>query len=67
MASRITSEGVPGMIQTDATTYRRLQGRFDFHPPQTLYLKSKGETVVYRLIGRTTGVHEATGASLTET
>jgi len=53
MASRITSEGVPGMIQTDATTYRRLQGRFDFHPPQMLYLKSKGETVVYRLIGRT--------------
>jgi class 3 adenylate cyclase len=53
MASRITSEGVPGMIQVDATTYRRLQNRFDFHPPQTLYLKSKGETVVYRLIGRT--------------
>ena len=67
MASRITSEGVPGMIQVDATTYRRLQGRFDFHAPQTLYLKSKGDTVVYRLIGRTTGAHETTGASLTET
>ena len=67
MASRITSEGVPGMIQVDTTTYRRLQGRFDFHAPQTLYLKSKGETVVYRLIGRTTGSHEGTGASLTET
>ena len=53
MASRITSEGVPGMIQTDATTYRRLQGRFDFHPPQTLYLKSKGATLIYRLNGRT--------------
>ena len=65
MASRITSEGVPGMIQTDATTYRRLQGRFDFHPPQTLYLKSKGETVVYRLIGRT--AQQGTGAALTET
>jgi class 3 adenylate cyclase len=65
MASRITSEGVPGMIQTDATTYRRLQGRFDFHPPQTLYLKSKGETVIYRLIGRT--AHEGAVASLTET
>jgi len=67
MASRITSEGVPGMIQTDATTYRRLHGRFDFHPPQTLYLKSKGETLVYRLIGRTPGAHEGTSASLTET
>lgn len=52
MASRITSEGVPGMIQVDAMTYRRLQHQFEFHRPQTLYLKSKGETVVYRLIGR---------------
>jgi len=67
MASRITSEGVPGMIQVDATTYRRLQSGFDFHAPQTLYLKSKGDTVVYRLIGRTTGAYETTGASLTET
>jgi len=64
MASRITSEGVPGMIQTDATTYRRLQGRFDFHPPKTLYLKSKGETAVYRLIGRT--AQQGTNAALTE-
>ncbi|OGA12658.1 MAG: adenylyl cyclase [Betaproteobacteria bacterium RIFCSPLOWO2_02_FULL_63_19] len=52
MASRITAEGLPGMIQTDATTYRRLQGRFDFGSPETIYLKSKGETVIYRLIGR---------------
>jgi len=52
MASRITSEGVPGMIQVDAMTYRRLQSHFDFHAPQTLYLKSKGDTVVYRLAGR---------------
>jgi adenylate cyclase len=66
MASRITSEGVPGMIQVDATTYRRLHGRFDFHAPQTIYLKSKGETVVYRLIGRTTGAREGAGAALTE-
>ena len=65
MASRITSEGVPGMIQTDATTYRRLQSSFDFYPPQTLYLKSKGETVVYRLIGRATAAHDAIGGSLT--
>jgi len=52
LASRITSEGVPGMIQVDETTYRRLCDRFDFHPPQTIYLKGKGDTVVYRLIGR---------------
>ena len=51
IASRITSEGIPGMVQVDETTYRRLQQRFDFHEPQTLYLKGKGNTVVYRLIG----------------
>lgn len=51
LASRITSEGVPGMIQVDETTYRRLTEHFDFHPPQTIYLKGKGNTVVYRLLG----------------
>jgi len=40
------------MVQVDTTTYLRLRNRFDFHPPQTLYLKGKGDTVVYRLIGR---------------
>lgn len=51
LASRITSEGVPGMVQVDTTTYLRLRSRYDFHEPQTLYLKGKGDTVVYRLIG----------------
>jgi len=52
IASRITSEGVPGMVQVDAATHRRLHERFDFHEPQTLYLKGKGNMTVYRLIGR---------------
>jgi class 3 adenylate cyclase len=52
IASRITSEGVPGMVQVDEATYRRLHERFDFHEPQTIYLKGKGNMVVYRLIGR---------------
>jgi len=52
IASRITSEGVPGMIQVDATTHRRLKEHFDFHEPQTIYLKGKGETEVHRIIGR---------------
>lgn len=52
LASRITSEGVPGMIQVDEITWRRLRDHFDFHEPQTIYLKGKGNTVVYRLIGR---------------
>lgn len=55
LASRITSEGVPGMIQCDTATWRRLSDRFDFHAPQTIYLKGKGDMTVYRLIGRKTG------------
>ncbi len=52
IASRITSEGVPGMIQCDTMTYHRLAINFDFHEPQTIYLKGKGNMTVYRLIGR---------------
>jgi class 3 adenylate cyclase len=52
IASRITAEGVPGMIQCDTMTYHRLQHLFDFHEPQTIYLKGKGNMTVYRLIGR---------------
>ena len=52
IASRITSEGVPGMVQVDEATHRRLEQRFDFHAPQTIYLKGKGNMVVYRAIGR---------------
>ncbi|MEZ5614764.1 MAG: adenylate/guanylate cyclase domain-containing protein [Rhodocyclaceae bacterium] len=59
IASRITSEGVPGMIQVDTVTWRRLKDRFDFHEPQTIYLKGKGETEVHRLIGRRGAAGEA--------
>jgi class 3 adenylate cyclase len=52
IASRITTEGVPGMIQVDTTTYHRLAGQFEFYEPQTLYLKGKGNTTVYRLARR---------------
>jgi class 3 adenylate cyclase len=59
LASRITSEGVPGMIQCDTATYRRLSDRFDFHEPQIIYLKGKGNMTVYRLIGRKTAAAAA--------
>jgi adenylate cyclase len=49
LASRITSEGTPGMIHVDETTHLRLAAHFDFDAPQTLHLKGKGKTVVYRL------------------
>ena len=51
IASRITSEGVPGAIHVDATTYRRLRNRYGFEAPRKLNLKGKGETLVYRLTG----------------
>ena len=61
IASRITSEGVPGMIQCDTTTYHRLLPNFEFHEPQTIYLKGKGNMTVYRLVGRRNAAGETTG------
>lgn len=52
IASRITGEGDPGNVHVDATTFRRLRNKFDFDPPRTVHLKGKGDTPVYRLIGR---------------
>jgi len=52
IASHITSEGAPGMIQCDEVTYKRLCRDFEFHEPQTLHLKGKGNMTVYRLMGR---------------
>jgi adenylate cyclase len=52
IASRITTEGVPGMIQVDQATYRRLRDTFEFLEPQTIYLKGKGDTTVVRMTGR---------------
>ncbi|MFO1362430.1 MAG: adenylate/guanylate cyclase domain-containing protein [Burkholderiales bacterium] len=52
LASRITAESIPGMVQVDVTTYRRLRNRFEFDPPKTIYLKGKGDTTVYTLRGR---------------
>ncbi|MDP1651757.1 MAG: adenylate/guanylate cyclase domain-containing protein [Rhodocyclaceae bacterium] len=52
LASRITSEGKPGAIHCDATTYHRLADRFDFQGPQTINLKGKGEMAIYRITGR---------------
>lgn len=52
LASRITSEGVPGMIQVDELSHRRLADHFEFTEALTLPLKGKGNTTVYRLIGK---------------
>ena len=55
VASRVTSEGVPGVVQVDDRTYQRLCDQFAFQEAQTIHLKGKGNMVVHRLIGRRTG------------
>jgi adenylate cyclase len=52
IANRITTEGAPGMIQVDVVSWRRLKDKFEFEPPRTVLLKGKGETQVYRVVGR---------------
>jgi len=55
VASRLTDEAVEGVIQVDKTTYSRIKSDHIFEPPATITLKGKGETVMYRLIGRSGG------------
>ncbi|MBL8395442.1 MAG: adenylate/guanylate cyclase domain-containing protein [Candidatus Accumulibacter sp.] len=52
IASRVTTEGVPGVVQVDQRTYQRLRDSFDFQEPQMIQVKGKGSMVVYRLLGR---------------
>lgn len=61
IASRITGEGAPGNIHVDATTFRRLRSKFEFDAPRTVHLKGKGDTAVYRLIGRKAAAKQAVG------
>jgi hypothetical protein len=44
-------------------TFRRLRDRFEFHEPQTLYLKGKGDMRVYRMIGKKPGSGRRTAAT----
>ncbi len=52
IASRIAADGTPGLIQVDATTWRRIRSQFEFDEPRTVQLKGKGATQVYRLTAR---------------
>jgi class 3 adenylate cyclase len=52
IASRLTDEAVQDVIQVDKTTYNRIRHDFAFEPPATIYVKGKGEMVMYRLAGR---------------
>lgn len=52
IASRLTDEAVSGVIQVDRTTYNRIRHEYAFEPPATIFVKGKGEMVMYRLNGK---------------
>ena len=52
IASRMSSEAKPGLIQVDAVTYRRLHNRYTFDEMQQIHVKGKGLMQVYNLLGK---------------
>lgn len=52
IASRLTDEATHGVIQVDKTTYNRIRFDYAFEPPAKIYVKGKGEMVMYRLTAR---------------
>ena len=53
IASRFTAEAGAGTILVDATTWRRVNGDFEFEEPRIINVKGKkGEVTVHRLLGR---------------
>lgn len=63
VASRLTSEATPGVIQVDKVTYNRIRHKYVFEPPATIHVKGKGEMVMYRLVDRVhTAAPQAQGA-----
>jgi class 3 adenylate cyclase len=55
IASRITSEGLPGLIHVDESTHARLNQRFEFGEARTVSYKGKGKMTVYPLLGKLSG------------
>lgn len=52
IASRMCSEALPGQIQVDIITHRRLYNRYRFGEAQQVEVKGKGLMQVYSLLGR---------------
>lgn len=52
VASRMCSEALPGSIQVDPVTYRRLHNRFHFDDAHQIHVKGKGPMHVYDLLGK---------------
>lgn len=61
-ASRLTDEAVQGVIQVDKTTYNRIRHEYAFEPPAKIYVKGKGEMVMYRLTARLGDSHRQSDA-----
>jgi class 3 adenylate cyclase len=51
-ASRMESNGSPGLIQVTEETYRYLKDKYEFSEPRKIQVKGKGEMVTYFLKGR---------------
>lgn len=54
IASRMESQGQPGMIQVSASTHALLAGRFVLEDRGTIEVKNRGQMATYRLIKRAT-------------
>lgn len=52
IASRMCSEALPGHIQVDVITFRRLHNRFRFDEAHHIQVKGKGPMQVYNLLGK---------------
>jgi class 3 adenylate cyclase len=52
VASRMESQGQPGMIQVSASTHALLAGRFAFEDRGTIEVKNRGLMETYRLVRR---------------
>ena len=50
IASRLTDEAMPGVIQVDKMTHSRIRDHYAFEPPASIHVKGKGEMVMYRLV-----------------
>jgi len=63
IASRLTDEATAGVIQVDRMTYNRIRHEYAFEPPATIYVKGKGEMVMYRLTAHLDDAPRRTGLS----
>lgn len=52
IASRMESQGIPGVIQVSEATYELLQSQFVFERRGIMEIKGKGQMVTYLLLGR---------------